>query len=95
VRIYPGANAKFTLYEDDNETYNYERGEYATYELSWDDASRRLTVGPRKGSFPGMTRKRTLNVVLVERGTGSARSVLYDGKRVQIDFTSSERRAVR
>ena len=96
VRIYPGADAKFTLYEDDNETYDYERGEYATYELSWNDASRRLTVGPRKGSFPGMTSTRTLNVVLVEPGknggigatTGPARRVVYDGQRLDVDFAS-------
>lgn len=84
IRIYPGADAKFTLYEDDNETYNYERGEYATYEISWNDKSRRLTVGPRKGSFPGMTQTRTLNVVLPAPGV--AKSVVYDGRQVEIDF---------
>ena len=84
IRVYPGADARFTVYEDDNETYNYERGEYAGYELSWNDASRRLIVGSRKGSFPGMTQKRTLNVVLA---TGkSPKSVVYDGKRVEIDL---------
>jgi alpha-D-xyloside xylohydrolase len=86
IRVYPGADAKFTVYEDDNETYNYERGEYATYEISWNDASRRLSVGPRKGSFPGMTQKRTLNVVLPSGKT--AKSVVYDGKRVEIDLAS-------
>jgi len=64
VRIYPRANARFTLYEDDNETYNYEKGQYATYELSWNDTARVLTVGKRKGNFPGMTEKRMLRVVL-------------------------------
>src|SRR5688500_8803006 len=82
IRIYPGADAKFTVYEDDNETYDYERGEYATFEISWSDKSRRLTVGPRKGSYPGMTRTRALNVVVVAPGKegGSAKSIVYEGK---------------
>lgn len=75
-------------------TYNYERGEYATHELSWNDAARHLTVGPREGSFPGMTRTRTLNVVLAAPGqnqgtggaAGRAKRVLYDGQQVEIDF---------
>ena len=52
IRVYPGADAKFTIYEDDNETYNYEKGQRATVELVWNDAARTLTVGKRQGSFP-------------------------------------------
>ncbi len=94
IRIYPGANAKFTLYEDDNETYNYEKGQYATYELSWNDAARILTVGDRKGSFPGMAQKRTLKVVLagpdvnagIGEGAANAKTVTYSGSRLQVRF---------
>jgi alpha-D-xyloside xylohydrolase len=89
IRIYPGANGSFTVYEDDNETYNYERGEHATYELSWNDGSRTLTIGERKGAFPGMTRARTLNVTVVERGTANApvgRSAIYEGRRIELNF---------
>jgi alpha-D-xyloside xylohydrolase len=88
IRIYPGADAKFTVYEDDNETYDYERGDHATYEISWNDKPRRLIVGERKGSFPGMTRTRTLNVVLVAPGkdAGIAKSIVYEGKQVELDL---------
>ena len=30
LRIYRGADGDFTLYEDENDTYNYEKGAYAT-----------------------------------------------------------------
>ncbi|MEJ8629659.1 DUF5110 domain-containing protein [Sphingomonas sp. I4] len=56
IRVYPGANGRFTLYEDDNETYAYERGQRATYELAWDDARRTLTIGARTGKFPAWCR---------------------------------------
>ncbi len=96
IRIYPGANAKFTLYEDDNETYNYEKGQYATYELSWNDAAKVLTIGERKGSFPGMTEKRSLRVVLalpdvnagVGEGAANVKTVTYSGGKMQVQFAA-------
>ncbi|MEO9131392.1 MAG: DUF5110 domain-containing protein, partial [Sphingomonas sp.] len=93
VRIYPGADARFTLYEDDNETYAYERGARATCELVWNDRARTLTVGARQGSFPGMTRQRALNFVLVSSGTKGGTEPLpttkrlsYSGQRTVIGF---------
>ena len=93
IRIYPGANAKFTIYEDDNATYNYEKGEYATYDLTWDDAAKKLTVGARKGKFAEMIASRKLNVVLAapNQNAGiadatSAKTVTYEGKQVEVKF---------
>jgi alpha-D-xyloside xylohydrolase len=71
LRIYPGANASFTLYEDENDNYNYEKGIYATIDFQWDDARRQLTIADRKGGFPGMLKERTINVVVVSRGHGT------------------------
>ncbi len=72
LRIYPGANGSFTLYEDENDNYHYEKGVYATIGFQWDDSKRQLTVADRKGEFPGMLKDRTFNVVLVtkDHGTG-------------------------
>jgi alpha-D-xyloside xylohydrolase len=87
IRIYPGADARFAVYEDDNETYNYERGERAVYELSWNDRSRTLTVGERKGSFPGLVRARTLNVTVMQPGgAGAVKSARYEGRRLEISL---------
>ncbi len=56
--VYAGADAHFTLYEDDGLTYGYERGEYSTIDLDWDNAARTLSIGERKGTYPGMLQKR-------------------------------------
>ena len=64
--VYAGRDADFTLYEDDGVTYGYEKGAYATIPIHWDDASRTLTIGARKGSFPGMLESRTFTVVVVD-----------------------------
>ena len=70
LRIYPGADGDFTIYEDENDGYAYEKGVYATIPLHWDDAARKLTIGERKGEFPGMLRDRTFHVVFVKENHG-------------------------
>jgi alpha-D-xyloside xylohydrolase len=94
LRIYPGNDASFTLYEDENDNYNYEKGIYATIACSWDDAKKELTIDDRKGSFPGMLTKRHFKIVLVKErhGTGEEitrnpdKVVLYDGEKLSIKF---------
>ncbi|MBV9759890.1 MAG: DUF5110 domain-containing protein [Acidobacteriaceae bacterium] len=92
LRVYPGADGDFNLYEDDNNTYAYEKGAYATVAMHWDDASRTLTIGDRKGQFPGMLGSRTFRLVLVGDGHGTGidpttqadHVVQYDGKAVSV-----------
>ncbi len=71
LRVYAGADAAFTLYEDENDNYNYEKGIYSTIQFNWNDATNELTVDDRKGEFPGMLKTRTFNVVLVAPGVGN------------------------
>ncbi len=42
VRVYPGANSSFTLFQDDGTTYAYEKGAGSITKLTWDDAARQL-----------------------------------------------------
>ena len=65
LRIYPGADGKFTLYEDEGDSYRYEQGAHATIPISWDDKSKTLTLGKRSGEFPGMLESRTFNIMVV------------------------------
>ena len=43
VKVYPGANGEFTLYNDDGQTYAYEKGDHQITKLHWDDATQKLT----------------------------------------------------
>ena len=70
LRIYTGADGDFTLYEDENDSYRYEKGVHATIPMHWDDAAKKLTLGAREGSFPGMLAERSFRVVLVGKGHG-------------------------
>jgi alpha-glucosidase (family GH31 glycosyl hydrolase) len=43
LRIYPGADGSFTLYQDDGKTYSYEKGDSKITRLRWDDAAGKLS----------------------------------------------------
>jgi alpha-D-xyloside xylohydrolase len=75
LRVYPGADGAFTLYEDENDNYDYEKGMYATIPFTWTDATKTLHIGARQGSFPGMLASRTFNVVFVAPGHGAGADV--------------------
>ncbi len=90
LRIYRGANGSFTLYEDENDSYNYEKGTHATIPFSWDDAGHTLTIGDRVGVFPGMLENRMFRIVFVgeNHGVGGGlteaadKTVKYSGKKL-------------
>jgi len=92
VRVYRGADGRFTLYEDEGDNYNYEKQTFATIPFHWDETKQMLTIGARVGEFPGMLNERTLHLVFVapHHGVGlSAESnpdvvVHYTGKRVTV-----------
>ena len=72
LRVYPGANGQFTLYEDEGDSYNYESGTYSTIPITYTDNPRNLTIGARSGSFTGTywLASRTFNVVFVNNTGG-------------------------
>ena len=85
VYVYQGADGEFTLYEDENVNYNYEKGACSMIDFSYDDSTRVLTVGERKGGFPGMLEERTFNIIPVSKsGKGAPKSVTYVGQPVKI-----------
>ena len=81
LRLYPGANGDFTLYEDEGDNYNYEKGQYSTIAFHWNDKARTLTIDDRKGSFPGMLTKRQFTIVLPD---GKQKVVEYSGQKTQV-----------
>lgn len=81
IRIYPGADADFVLYEDEFDGYGYEQGRYTEIPFHWDEASQTLSIGQRNGSYDGMLRNRTFKVQLVG---ADSRVVKYSGKKVVV-----------
>ena len=93
IRIYTGADAEFLLYEDENDSYNYETGKYSTILMKWNETGKSFTIGNRKGDFPGILRNRTFRIIWVnsENGIGlepstQAKVVQYSGKGMAINY---------
>ena len=92
LRVYRGADGMFTLYEDEGDSYRYEKGVYATIPITWNQNTQTLNIGQRKGDFPGMLKERTFNVVIVgdNHGVGveeterADKTIKYNGLAISI-----------
>ena len=92
--VYAGANGSFQLYEDEGTNYNYEKGKYATIDITYDDASKTISFSARKGQFPGMLKNRQFNVVLISKDAPqplnldnpAGKLVQYNGKAISINL---------
>ena len=92
IRVYEGANGSFTLYEDENDNYNYEKGAYSTITFSWNNSKNELTISDRKGTFNGMLADRKFNIVRVAKNKGAGMNVVqkfdkevsYSGTKVVV-----------
>ncbi len=94
IHVYPGGDATFTLYEDEGDGYAYEHGASATIEMCWDDAARRLSIGKRAGSYPGMPGEREMIVAVhggtagsrTDSGAAARRALCYAGEPMIVDW---------
>ena len=91
IRIYPGADATFVLYEDEGDNYNYEQGKFIMIEFEWNENKKTFVIANRKGGFEGMEKVKRFNLVLVspEEGIGAGaslqvREIIYEGKKQTI-----------
>jgi alpha-D-xyloside xylohydrolase len=91
LRIYSGKDGSFTLYQDEGDNYNYEKGQHATVPITWSDSEGTLTIGGRTGTYVGMPNEITFNIVWVRpaNGVGGAEqqaddTVVYRGSELKV-----------
>ena len=83
IHVYPGADGTFTLYEDEGDNYNYEKGIYAIIPFQWNDKTQTLTIGDRKGDYPGILKSRQFTIIMPD---GSQKNVSYQGSSLNVKF---------
>ncbi len=83
LKVYPGSDADFVLYEDEFDNYNYEKGDFTEIPMHWNDKSRTLTIDTRKGKYKGMIENRNFTIILPD---GQQKTVAYAGKNVKVIF---------
>jgi alpha-D-xyloside xylohydrolase len=82
IRVYAGADGRFTLYEDEGDSYRYEQGQHTTIPFAWDEKRRTLTIGSQQGAYPGALKRRVFNIVWVSEATGLGEAFGKPGKQV-------------
>ena len=81
IRIYPGADGEFSLYEDEGDGYNYEQGYYSNIIFTWTDRTRTLHISARQGGYKGMLLDRKFTLVLPD---GTTRTIDYNGNQIEL-----------
>lgn len=91
IRIYPGADGEFILYEDEGDNYNYENGKYTTIRMTWNDRKKQLTIYPCEGGYDGMLKERNFRITLVDGQEGLGLdneshtvNVAYKGEKLHV-----------
>lgn len=85
INVYTGANGEFTIYEDEGTNYNYEKGSYATIKMSYDEASRTLSIGAINGGYNGMPKERKLTIVFISKDSKSTKTTInYTGEATSV-----------
>jgi alpha-D-xyloside xylohydrolase len=91
VRVYTGTDGQFTLYNDEGDNYNYEKGKYKLIPFKWNEQQKTLTIDKQQGSYEGALKRQVLNIVWVAESNGSgiditpkAQTVIYSGEKLMI-----------
>ncbi len=92
LNIYTGANGQYRLYNDDGKSYDYEQGQFTNIDISYDDATKTVTIGERQGQFNGMVKSRTFNIRFISGANKDAanfdaapdKTVVYSGEKLTI-----------
>lgn len=94
IFIFSGNDAAFTLYEDEDVNYNYEKGRFSTIIFNYNEESKALNIENRIGEFDGMQKDKIFEIIFISKDKISGldfsrqpdKVVKYDGSKVSISF---------
>jgi alpha-D-xyloside xylohydrolase len=91
IYVYTGKDASFSLYEDENINYNYEKGRFSTIEIQYNEASKTLTIADKKGSFDGMQKNRAFNIVFIGKNKNATFNLISNANEgTKVKYNGSE-----
>jgi len=80
LKIYRGANGKYTLYDDDGISLDYLKGSSVQTLIKWDDSAKRLTLEPTTKEKAS----RAFKIEIIPDGV--TKEIQYTGQRVELKF---------
>jgi len=92
VTVYTGADGSFELYEDDGNSYDYEKGEWSRIPFRYSEKTGELVIGNRQGQFPEMASERDINIRWISEKTENAEdfeknishTIQYSGTEIKV-----------
>jgi len=80
------------LFEDEGTNYNYEKGMYSAIVFDYNEREKKLIIQKRRGTFPGMLRKRVFNIIWIQKSNPVAfdfgqkynEQVSYGGEKLSL-----------
>ena len=91
IRIYTGADGQFTLYSDEGNNYNYEKGKYTEIPFKWNEQQQTLAIDKQQGSYAGALKRHVFIIVWVNESSGKGieiskktKAVIYTGEKVSV-----------
>jgi alpha-D-xyloside xylohydrolase len=93
LRVFPGNDATFTLYEDNNDGSGYLNGQHTRITIDYTEKDKTVSIGSIEGVYSGMIANRIFRIVMVtdSNGIGSEmaknfKEVNYKGKKVKVNL---------
>ena len=88
IRIYAGADAQFTLYDDDGLTDNFNQGAFSEIVFDWNENNKTLTIGDLKGSFQPQIQALKFTIHVYDSDTHQPKSQIvdYKGEQIKVQF---------
>ena len=84
LRVYPGADGEFTLYDDDGTSLDYQKNVATWTRIRWNDRGQTLTIEPDPRSKMKLAGTKSFDILLMPEG--ARKSVIYSGRRVRVKF---------
>lgn len=85
IKIYPGKDADFTLYFDDNESYDYEKGEYAQLNFSYSEESKKININKGEGNFINFS-ETPMDFIVELVGAGKETKLTFNGENTVVEL---------
>jgi alpha-D-xyloside xylohydrolase len=83
LKIYPGKDAEYTLYLDDNESYDYENGEFSEIKITYSETTKEVSLTKLNGDFINFD-KEPLSIVVKVVGSDKTESLIFKGAELKV-----------
>jgi alpha-D-xyloside xylohydrolase len=84
IRVFEGSDGTFTLYEDEGDNLNYQKGGFSLIKFTYLDDKKVLKISSREGGFENMPKERVFKIT--NSAGKTVKTVKYSGEETEVVF---------